>query len=283
MEDDADLNGPEGGGQALADHGVRPAGGPYAPKPDEEKQMNLLEHIGELRRRLIYVLAALFIGLVLGLLAAEPVYDYLMSVEPASKLTELHAFSLWDGIGMYMKIAFVVALLIVLPFAFYQLWAFVSPGLKARERRAALGYVPLAFVMLAVGLAFSYFVVFPLAFDFTTHVSRSLGLEETYGIAQYFSFMFNIIVPISLLFELPILVMFLTRIGILNPARLRKMRRYAYFGLIFVGVLVTPPDFISDMLVALPLILLYEFSVYMASSVHRRMQRREGRLKEDEN
>lgn len=259
----------------MADHGVRPEAKPGVQKPDEEKQMHLLEHIGELRRRLIYVLAVLVAGLVLGLFLADPVYGYLMSVEPASRLTDLHAFSLWDGIGMYMKIAFAVALLIALPFAFYQLWAFVSPGLKARERKAALSYVPLAFVMLAAGLAFSYFVVFPLAFDFTTAVSRRLGLEETYGIVQYFSFMFSIIVPISLLFELPILVMFLTRIGILNPVRLRKMRRYAWFGLIFVGVLVTPPDFISDLLVALPLILLYEFSVYMASVVHRRMRRQQ--------
>lgn len=266
----------QGGGQAVADHGVRPAGNAGRAEPEDEKQMHWLEHIGELRRRLLYVLAVFVAGLVLGLLAADPVYDYLMSVEPASRLTDLHAFSLWDGIGMYMKIAFVVALLITFPFAFYQLWAFVSPGLRPRERRAALAYVPLAFAMLAAGFAFSYFVVFPLAFDFTTSVSRQLGLVETYGIVQYFSFMFNIIVPISLLFELPIVVMFLTRIGILNPLRLRKMRRYAYFGLIFLGVLVTPPDFISDMLVALPLILLYEFSVFMAQSVHRRMQRRQG-------
>ena len=266
----------------MADHGVRPAGEDGSAEPDDGKRMHLLEHIGELRRRLLYVLAVFVAGLVLGLLAADPVYGYLMSVEPANKLASLHVFSLWDGIGMYMKIAFVIALLIALPFAFHQLWAFVSPGLKARERKAALGYVPLAFVMLAAGLAFSYFVVFPLAFDFTTHVSQRLGLEETYGIAQYFSFMFNIIVPISLLFELPILVMFLTRIGILNPLRLRKMRRYAYFGLIFVGVLVTPPDFVSDLLVALPLILLYEFSVFMASSVHRRMRRREGVVRADE-
>ena len=266
----------------MADHGVRPAAGTGDAEQDDGKQMHLLEHIGELRRRLLAVLAVLAAGLVLGLLAAEPVYKYLMSVEPASRLTSLHAFSLWDGIGMYMKIAFVTALLITLPFAFYQLWAFVSPGLKPRERKAALGYVPLAFVMLAAGLAFSYFVVFPLAFSFTSTVSRQLGLVETYGIVQYFSFMFNIIVPVSLLFELPILVMFLTRIGILNPARLRKMRRYAYFGLIFLGVLVTPPDFISDLLVALPLILLYEFSVYMASGVHRRMMRRQGGAGRDE-
>lgn len=258
----------------MADNGVRSADTQTAGgKRDGGKDMPLLEHIGELRRRLLFVMAVLVAGLVLGLLAAEPAYDYLMSVEPASKLEELHAFSLWDGIGMYMKFAFVIALLPAVPFTFYQLWAFVSPGLAPRERQAALRYVPLAFIMLVIGFAFAYFVVFPLAFNFTTHVARHLGLEETYGIAQYFSFMFNIIVPISLLFELPILVMFLTRIGILNPQRLRKMRRIAYFTLVFIGVLVTPPDFISDVLVALPLILLYEFSVFMAGYVQRRMQR----------
>lgn len=265
----------------MSDRDIRPADR-SGDGSDGEKQMHLFEHIAELRSRLIRVLAVLVAGLVLGLFAADPVFNYLMSIEPASRLTDLHAFSLWDGIGMYMKIAFVVALLITIPFAFYQIWAFVSPGLRPRERRAALGYVPLAFAMLAAGLAFSWFVIFPLAFEFTTSVSRRLGLVETYGIVQYFSFMFNIIVPISLLFELPILIMFLTRIGILNPSRLRRMRRYAWFGLIFVGVLVTPPDFISDLLVALPLILLYEFSVFMAEAVHRRMRRRQEIQRPDE-
>src|SRR5690606_14066957 len=174
--------------------------------------MPLMEHIGELRRRLLYVMAVLVIGLIAGLVIAKPAYEYLMSVEPASKLTELNAFSLWDGIGMYMKFALVIALLPALPFAFYQLWAFVSPGLAPRARRATLRYVPFALIMLLAGLAFSYYVVFPLAFGFTTGITRELGLAETYGITQYFAFMFNILIPISLLFELPILIMFLTRI-----------------------------------------------------------------------
>jgi len=185
---------------------------------------------------------------------------------------DLHVFSPWDAIGLYMKFAFVVSFVVTIPFALFQLWAFVKPALAPRERKATLRYVPFALLMLLVGLAFAYFVVFPLAFTFTTEVARGLNLEETYGVTQYFSFLFNLLVPISLLFELPIVIMFLTRIGILNPVRLRKMRRLAYFVLIFIGVLITPPDFISDMLVALPLILLYEFSVYLSMAVYRRRQ-----------
>lgn len=217
----------------------------------------------------MYVLIVTLLGLIIGLLFADPVYNYLMKQEPVKGLT-LHAMSLWDGIGLYMKFALVIALLIAIPFAFYQLWAFVKPGLRERERKALVTFVPLALFLFLIGLSFSYFVVFPMAFDFTTSVSKHLGLEETYGVIQYFTFLFNVVIPIALLFELPLLIMFLTFIRIVNPIRLRKMRRFAYLLLIVIGTFVTPPDFISDILVSVPLILLYEASVWMSSIVYRR-------------
>lgn len=235
----------------------------------EEGLMPLLEHLGELRKRVIYILIVLMIGLVIGLVFAQPVYDFLMSRSPANTIS-LHTFSLWDGIGMYMKFAFIIAMIITLPFIVYQLWSFVKPALRENEQHSTLKYVPLALVMLLLGLAFSYFVVFPLAFHFTRTVSSNLNLEETFGIAQYFSFMFNIIIPISLLFELPLVIMFLTAIRIVNPKRLRKMRRVAYFVMIFIGVVITPPDFISDILVAIPLLCLYEISVFLSGRIYRK-------------
>ncbi|MBU5443437.1 twin-arginine translocase subunit TatC [Paenibacillus sp. MSJ-34] len=245
-----------------------------------EDAMSLFEHLGELRRRIIYILVVLVVMMVGGLLVAEPIFSYIISTKEASQIT-LHAFSLWDAIGYYMKIAFVVALVVTLPFTLYQLWAFVSPGLREVERKATLRYIPFVFVMFVIGLAFAYFVVFPLAFNFTTNMTRHLGLQETYGISQYFSFLLNILIPISLLFELPIVIMFLTRIRILNPKRLRKMRRVAYFVLIFIGVTITPPDLVSDSLVAIPLILLYEFSVFLSTAVYRK-QLEEDRAWEEE-
>ncbi|WP_342771446.1 twin-arginine translocase subunit TatC [Paenibacillus sambharensis] len=239
---------------------------------DEHKLMSLMEHIGELRKRLLAVGAVLVLGLIGGLVAAQPIYEYLTTTDQAKDLA-LHAFSFWDGIGLYMKFALVTSLVLVIPFGFYQLWAFIKPALEPREQRATLRYVPFALLMFLAGLAFSYFVVFPLAFGFTRQINEQLGLEETYGVIQYFTFMFNIVIPIALLFELPIVIMFLTRLGILNPVRLRKMRRLAYFLLVFIGVLVTPPDVVSDLLVIFPLILLYEFSVYLSVSVYRRMER----------
>ncbi|WP_081735508.1 twin-arginine translocase subunit TatC [Paenibacillus gorillae] len=235
----------------------------------EEGLMPLLEHLGELRKRIIYMLIIIVIGMVIGLVVADPAYTFLMKQEPANGLP-LHAFSMWDGIGMYMKFALVIALILAIPFTAYQLWAFVKPALKKNEQRATLKYIPFALFMFLLGLAFSYFVVFPLAFHFTRTVSANLNLEETIGITQYFSFMFSILIPISLLFELPLVIMFLTAIRVLNPIRLRKLRRLAYFIMIFIGVVVTPPDFISDILVAIPLIILYEFSVFLSAMVYKK-------------
>jgi len=240
-----------------------------------ERDMPLLAHIGELRKRMIAVLVVFIFGLAIGLYYAEPAYRFLIEREPVRDL-DLHAFSLWDGIGLYMKFAFVLALLPVIPFAFFQLWAFAKPGLALHERKAVLAYVPFALLMFIAGLSFSYFIVFPLAFDFTLQVGRHLNLEETYGVLPYFSFLFSVVVPIALLFELPIGIMFLTRLNIVNPVRLRKLRRVSYLILVSLGVIVTPPDFVSDLLVALPLILLYEFSVIMSSVVYKRQRQRQG-------
>ncbi|AIQ11604.1 twin-arginine translocase subunit TatC [Paenibacillus durus] len=237
--------------------------------PLQSGAMTVVEHLTELRKRIIYILIVFVIGLAGGLFCAKPVYEYLIAADTAQGFV-LHAFSFWDGIGMYMKIAMAVSLIVTLPFIVYQLWAFVSPGLRPVERSAALRYVPYALLLFVLGLLFAYYIVFPMALSFTVTVTRDMGLEETYGIAQYFNFMFSLVLPMALLFELPLIVMFLTRLRILNPLRLRKVRRYAYFALVFIAVVITPPDFISDFLVTIPLLVLYEFSVFLSAFVYRK-------------
>ncbi|WKL00352.1 twin-arginine translocase subunit TatC [Paenibacillus amylolyticus] len=233
------------------------------------EEMSITEHLSELRKRLIYVLSIFVLGLIAGFFVADPVYQYLTKAESAKGFV-LHAFSFWDGIGIYMKIAGLFSLIITLPFTVYQIWKFVSPGLKPHERKATLKYVPYVFLLFLTGMAFSYYVIFPMALAFTTAITEKMGLVETYGMKQYFSFLFGIVLPVSLLFELPLLIMFLTGLRILNPIRLRKMRRVAYFVLIFIAVVITPPDFISDLLVMIPLLLLYEISVLLSAIVYRK-------------
>ncbi|MEI7026464.1 twin-arginine translocase subunit TatC [Paenibacillus sp. y28] len=242
--------------------------------------MSLVEHLTELRGRIIWVLVVFVLAMIGGLIVADPVLNFLKNQEPARSIS-WNAFSPWDAIGIYMQVSMVIALAVCLPVILYHFWAFVRPGLRENEQKATLKYIPFAALLFLIGLAFSYFIVFPMAFEFTLMVTHNLQLTETYGITQYFTFMFNILLPISLLFELPIVVMFLTRIRILNPLRLRKMRRYAYVILVIVATVVTPPDLISDILVAIPLILLYELSVLLSTLVYRKQLEQERRFEEE--
>ncbi len=240
---------------------------PEAKRDDE--WMPIMDHLGELRKRLVYCLIVFVVGLVGGLFGAKPSFDYFVEAAPVDNL-DLHVFSPWDAIGLYMKFAILISLITAIPFTLFQIWLFVKPALGMKERRATLRYIPGALIMFLAGLSFAYYVVFPMAYVFTAKVTKSMGLSETYGVTQYFSFLFNILLPISLLFELPIVILFLTRIGILNPFLLIKMRRVAWFVMVLVGVTITPPDVISDLLVAIPLILLFEFSVLLSRAAYRK-------------
>ncbi|MEY4480306.1 MAG: twin-arginine translocase subunit TatC [Bacillota bacterium] len=238
----------------------------------ESSEATVYDHLGELRKRLIWSASILLLALVAGIVAAKPIVLYLKHSGPAQDLA-LHVFSPWDGVRIYVNVAFAVAVLLALPFLLWQLWLFVSPGLRTIERNALLKYLPFVFVLGLSGAAFAYFLIFPMAFEFSTALIQGVDLQETYGIAQYFSFMFNLIIPMALLFQMPIVVLFLTTIGLLNPDRLGKFRKYAYFLLYFVATLITPPDIISDVLVTVPMIMLYEISVLLSRRTYRNLNR----------
>ncbi|QHW32765.1 twin-arginine translocase subunit TatC [Paenibacillus rhizovicinus] len=234
-----------------------------------EETMTLIGHLTELRTRIWRILAVFIVSMGGGLYLSPKVLRYLKSVPPGSNMT-WNVFSPWDGIRMYMTIAVVFSLTISLPYILYQLWGFVKQGLHPEERSAALRYVPYSVICFLTGLAFGYFVVFPMSFAFTSKITKSMQLVETYGVAQYFGFMCNIVIPLSIAFELPVVVMFLTKIGVLTPTVLRKMRRYAYLILVVVASLISPPELISHMMVFIPLVLLYEISVLLSSIVYGR-------------
>ncbi|GLX66196.1 twin-arginine translocase subunit TatC [Paenibacillus glycanilyticus] len=234
-----------------------------------EETMTLLGHLTELRSRIWKSLAVILLSLGGGLYVSPKLLRYLKSVPPGSEMT-WNVFSPWDGIRMYMSVALVLALAVSLPFILYQLWGFVKQGLHPTEQTAALRYVPYSVICFFTGLAFGYFVVFPMSFAFTSKITKSMDLVETYGVAQYFGFMFNIVLPLAIAFELPVIVMFLTKIGILTPKALHKMRRYAYLVLVIVASLISPPELISHLLVFVPLVVLYEFSVLLSRIVYGR-------------
>jgi sec-independent protein translocase protein TatC len=241
----------------------------------DQREMTVVEHLNELRRRIIWVLAVFVVALLAGLYFAGPIIEYLKQ-KPITEGVPLISLHPSDALRVYMQFAFLIGVVVTLPVALYHTWRFVAPGLREHERRATIYFIPAAFFLFIAGIMFGYFIVFPMIMQFMAGMTASIGADPNYGIAEYFGFLFNMVIPFGVLFELPIVVMFLTRLRILNPMRLAKMRRLAYFGLAVVAVTLTPPEIISDILVTIPLLLLYELSIWLSRIVYRKQ------LKEDE-
>jgi sec-independent protein translocase protein TatC len=241
---------------------------------DETKQgqPEIIGHLGELRKRLIYVIIWFFLTLCFGFYISPKVLMFIKS-QPTAVNIVWNVFSLTDGMFIYMKCAFMCAVLLTLPLAFYHIWAFVKPGLTEKEAKGTLAFVPASFLLFLAGISFSYFVVFPAMVSFMAKVNKNVGAVETYGIDRYFSFMFNVIFPMGIAFEMPIIVIFLTKLGVLNPQRLKKSRKYAYMGLVIVGSSISPPDFVSHLSVTIPLILLFELSILFSGWYVRKRER----------
>ncbi|MEK4027057.1 MULTISPECIES: twin-arginine translocase subunit TatC [Bacillaceae] len=227
------------------------------------QDMTIYEHIGELRKRLIIVIAFLFLTMIAGLFLAEPIIRYLQHADEAQELT-MNAFRVTDPIKIYFQMAFVIAFVLTSPMILYQLWAFVSPGLLEKERKVTLSYIPLSLLLFLAGIAFSYFILFPYIIHFMMKLSGNLQIEQVIGINEYFQFLFQITLPFGILFQLPVVTMFLTRLGIITPMFLAQIRRYAYFVLLVVAGLITPPDVISQIIVMIPLVILYEISIWIS-------------------
>ncbi|MFD1863228.1 twin-arginine translocase subunit TatC [Planococcus chinensis] len=234
-----------------------------------QKDMTLVEHIGELRKRLTIIAVFFILALILSFFLAEPLIRYLQFTEEAKNLT-LNAFKITDPIKIYMQVMTILAVILTSPVIMYQFWAFISPGLHDKERTATLSYIPFALLLFFSGLAFSYFVLFPYVIGFMLNISDNLDIQETIGINEYFQFLFQITLPFGFIFQLPVLMLFLTRLGIITPMLMAKYRKYAYFVLITIAAFITPPDIVSHMMVTVPLLLLYEFSIVIARIGYRK-------------
>ncbi|MFD0868011.1 Sec-independent protein translocase protein TatCy [Chlamydia abortus] len=231
---------------------------------------NLVVHLTELRKRLIVVATVLLGAMCAGLYLSPAILRYVQA-RPGASGIEWNVFSLTDGLFVYMKCAFLFAILFTLPVLLYQIWAFVRPGLTDAEARGTLAFVPASFLLFLTGTVFGYYVVFPMMVGFMKTMNASIGAMETYGIDRYFSFLFNVVFPMGVSFEMPVVVLFLTRLGLLTPERLKGTRKYAYVGLAIVGALISPPDFISHLSVTIPLIALFEISAALAGHYYRRL------------
>ncbi|MCP8968968.1 twin-arginine translocase subunit TatC [Ectobacillus ponti] len=234
------------------------------------QEMSVVEHLSELRKRLIITLVAFVAFLAVGFTFTKDIYAFIVK-DLDMKLTVLGPS---DILWIYFIIAGVFAIVCTIPIAAFQLWLFVKPALRPNEQRLTLMYIPALFFLFVGGLCFGYFVILPFVLKFLVGLGSTM-FETMFTTEKYFEFVINMTMPFAVLFELPIVAMFLTSIGILNPVALQKIRRYAYFVLIVIAVCITPPDFISDFSVALPLLLIYEISISLSKIVYKRRLKKE--------
>ncbi|WP_420489254.1 twin-arginine translocase subunit TatC [Neobacillus niacini] len=227
--------------------------------------MLLVEHLGELRKRLIYTLVAFIVFLFGSFIYVQEIYAWLIR----DLNHNLAVLGPSEILLVYFMISGVIAIALTIPIAAYQTWLFVKPGLSEKERKTTLSYIPGLFVLFIAGLSFGYFVVYPTVLTFLLSLSEG-QFETMFTSEKYFKFMINLTMPFGFLFEIPLVIMFLTSLGVINPMILSKARKVSYFLLVVVSILITPPDLISDILVIVPLLVLYECSVTLSKIVYRR-------------
>lgn len=239
---------------------------------DTKTRMGWVDHFEDLRKRIIFTLIFMVVALIASLVFVSHIYHYLLRPLTALHL-KLVVVSPGEIVMVFLGIGLAVSIGVSLPFALYQIWKFVSPGLTPVERRYTLRLLPIAFVMFLLGICFGWFLLFPNILHFLVRLTQSEGATVLLRANSYFSFMTSICLPFGFVFELPIAVVFLTRIGVITPKYLRKIRRFAYLAIVILGVLISPPELVSHLSVVVPMMALYEISILLSVAVMRRKER----------
>ena len=255
---------------------------------DEKK--SLLEHLGELRRRLIFCLVAVVIGMIVSYLCynilimdiirgpldalsgrkdnpfalGSPFLELAKSFRIKLQIPEfdLHYIGPSEGLIVKLKVSFFSGIILVLPFIIFQIWKFISVGLEKKERRVILIYFPMSLLLFSAGILFAYFIMVPAGLYFLINVSS--GLKPMFTISKYTSLIILLISVFGLIFELPLVILFLTRTGLVTPKFLTQKRKYAILMMFIISAILTPPDVFTQFMLAIPVIILYEVSVLIS-------------------
>jgi sec-independent protein translocase protein TatC len=256
-----------------------PAGRPPDPPTDDLDddddtggKMSFLEHLDELRRRLLVSIAAIFVGFLIGLVFIDRIFGFIMrplqAVLPdGGKLIYTEPA---EAFLLYMKVAALVGLFLAAPVVLWQVWLFVAPGLYAHEKRFAIPFVVFSTVFFAGGALFSHYLVFPWAWRFFAQFTTDY-MQFTPKIAPTFSLYVRMMLAMGVVFELPTIVFFLARVGLVTPRFLIRNTKYAILIIFVVAAVMTPgPDVVSQALMAAPMIVLYGLSIVIAWMFQRR-------------
>lgn len=248
-------------------------------------QMSFIEHLEELRWRLVRsAIAVILIGIVIWTFQEWIMNNVFMSMKKKDFFSfrimcdylgtcvddipvQLQSMTVSGQFGYALMMSFMGGLVIGFPFIFYQIWAFLKPGLKFGEKKMARGIVFYVSLLFFLGISFGYFVVAPLSIQFFGSYQISSEIRNDFTISSYMSMILSTVFYTGLFFLLPVVTYLLTKVGVLNPEFLIKYRKHAIVGILILSAIITPPDIISQVIVSIPIFILYEIGILIAKRV----------------
>ena len=238
----------------------------------EEEKMSLIDHLTELRKSLVRSCIAVGIGFFACYFFKDWLFDII--TRPLTAVLPKNSYLIYTGLTeaffVYMKLAIFASLIITSPFVLYQIWRFIAPGLLDEEKKYVVPFVISSTVLFISGILFGYFIALPPAFEFFVSFNNKY-LQAMISFSDYLSLFVTFLLGFGLAFELPVFMFFLAKLGIVNAKMLSKQRRYAILVIFIVSAILTPsPDALSQLLMAIPLMFLYEVSIFVAKFVEKK-------------
>lgn len=266
----------------------------------EEKEMSFLDHLEELRWHVVRSVAAIFIMMILAFVFTHEIFEYIVfapgrpdfitfqwlcSIGQKFNLEgicveeipmKIQSRFLMGQFTMQLTASFVIGLIVAFPYVVWELWRFISPGLYPKERNGSKGAVFFVSFLFLLGIAFGYYVLSPMTIAFLANYSISDVIANEFDITSYVSTITALVFGSGLLFQLPVVIFFLTKVGIVTPAFMRQYRKHAVIAILIIGAIITPsPDPLSQSLIAIPLYVLYEISIFISAIELKRKEKRE--------
>ena len=247
-------------------------------EPSPEVTETLLTHLIELRDRILRMFIAILVVFLVLFPFANPIYTWLADplMQHLPEGTSMIAIDVAAPFLIPFKLVLLLAVVVSIPYLLYQLWAFVAPGLYKHEKSMALPLVASSTALFYLGMAFAYFVVFPLIFAFFTATAPE-GVSVMTDISRYLSFVIMLFIAFGIAFEVPVATILLVSMGATTPAKLAQKRPYVIVGVFLIGMVLTPPDIISQTLLALPMWLLFEIGLILSRIMERRKAEARGK------
>ncbi|MEW6195484.1 MAG: twin-arginine translocase subunit TatC [Bacteroidota bacterium] len=229
-----------------------------------EIEMSFLEHLEELRWRIIYALIGIVIGTIIAWIFIDFFVDQILLLPAKTANLKLQNLRPFGQLFIYFQVAIILGFIFSIPNVFLQLWKFISPALKESEKKYITAIVIFTTLCFLLGVIFAYFVMLPMALKFAAQFGSAM-IENNFSIDEYFSIILSVILGAGLVFELPMLSFFLSKIGILTPKIMRKYRRHSIVAILVFAAILTPgTDPVSQVILAIPLVILYEISILVS-------------------